>query len=76
MLTKYACFFAPQVRKTYSGKVGGLQDDLAITLQLAITGLRCFYQVRCKDLCAVPRILMTHFVCSQSDKYQTFRPEH
>lgn len=35
-----------QVRKTYTGKLGGMQDDLAITLQLAITGLRCFYQVR------------------------------
>ena len=33
-----------RVRKTYSGKIGGQQDDLAITLQLAITGLRCFYQ--------------------------------
>lgn len=32
------------VRKTYTGKIGGLNDDLAITLQLAITGLRCFYQ--------------------------------
>lgn len=35
--------FVTQVRKTYSGKVGGMQDDLAIALQLAITGLRCFY---------------------------------
>lgn len=32
-----------QVRKTYSGKMGGLNDDLAIVMQLAITGLRCFY---------------------------------
>lgn len=32
-----------KVRKTYSGKIGGMQDDLAIALQLAITGLRCFY---------------------------------
>ena len=30
--------------KTYTGKIGGLNDDLAICLQLAITGLRCFYQ--------------------------------
>ena len=33
-----------KVRRTYTGKLGGLQDDLAIVLQLAITGLRCFYQ--------------------------------
>lgn len=33
-----------KIRKTYTGKLGGLQDDLAICLQLAITGLRCFYQ--------------------------------
>jgi len=32
-----------KVRKTYSGKMGGLNDDLAIVMQLAITGLRCFY---------------------------------
>ena len=28
----------------YSGKVGGRNDDLIIALQLAITGIRCFYQ--------------------------------
>jgi len=28
----------------YSGKVGGRNDDLCITLQLAITGIRTFYQ--------------------------------
>lgn len=32
-----------RVRKTYSGKVGGEQDDGVIALQLALTGLRCFY---------------------------------
>ena len=32
------------VRKTYTGKLGGMQDDLAITVQLAITATRCFYQ--------------------------------
>ena len=32
-----------KVRKTYSGKVGGEQDDACIALQLAVTGLRCFY---------------------------------
>lgn len=31
------------MRKTYSGKVGGEQDDASIALQLAVTGLRCFY---------------------------------
>ena len=36
-------FFPQQVRKTYSGKVGGEQDDACIALQLAVTGLRCFY---------------------------------
>lgn len=30
-----------KVRKTYSGKVGGEQDDACIALQLAVTGLRC-----------------------------------
>lgn len=33
-----------KARKTYSGKVGGRNDDVVITLQLAITGCRCFYQ--------------------------------
>jgi len=32
------------VRKAYTGKIGGQQDDLAITFQLAISGTRCFYQ--------------------------------
>jgi len=32
-----------KVRKTYTGKLGGRNDDLAIALQLAITGVRCFY---------------------------------
>ena len=32
-----------RVRKTYSGKVGGEQDDAVIAMQLAVTGLRCFY---------------------------------
>lgn len=32
-----------KVKKTYSGKIGGRQDDLAITLQLAIIGTRTFY---------------------------------
>ena len=32
-----------KVRKTYSGKVGGEQDDACIAIQLAVTGLRCAY---------------------------------
>ena len=32
------------VKKTYSGKVGGRNDDVAIVMQLAITGARAFYQ--------------------------------
>lgn len=32
-----------KVKRTYSGKVGGRNDDLVIALQLAITGCRCFY---------------------------------
>lgn len=32
------------VKKTYSGKVGGRNDDVVITMQLAITGIRTFYQ--------------------------------
>lgn len=31
------------VKKTYSGKVGGRNDDLIICLQLAIVGCRTFY---------------------------------
>ena len=31
------------MRKTYSGKVGGEQDDACVAMQLAVTGLRCFY---------------------------------
>ena len=59
-----------KVRKTYTGKLGGQQDDLAIALcvprlqclqhamrsdtlpprrQLAITGIRCFYQSKKYD---------------------------
>ena len=33
-----------RVKKTYSGKVGGRQDDVVIVLQLAVTGARQFYQ--------------------------------
>jgi hypothetical protein len=33
-----------KTKKTYSGKVGGRNDDVVITLQLAITGCRTFYQ--------------------------------
>lgn len=33
-----------QSRKTYTGKVGGRQDDLVIATQLAITSMRWFYQ--------------------------------
>lgn len=33
-----------RVRRTFTGKLGGMQDDLAIVIQLAITALRCFYQ--------------------------------
>ena len=32
-----------KVKKTYSGKVGGRNDDLAISLQLALIGSRVFY---------------------------------
>ena len=33
-----------KVKKTYSGKVGGRNDDLVIALQLALAGSRVFYQ--------------------------------
>lgn len=36
--------FCFAVKKTYSGKVGGRNDDLVISLQLALTGSRVFYQ--------------------------------
>jgi hypothetical protein len=32
-----------RVRRTYTGKLGGQQDDMIITMQLAVTALRCFY---------------------------------
>ena len=32
-----------KAKKTYSGKISGRNDDLVIALQLAVTGLRCFY---------------------------------
>lgn len=44
MLTPLSLSAVHKIRKTYTGKIGGLNDDLAICLQLAITGLRCFYQ--------------------------------
>ena len=31
------------VKKTYSGKVGGRNDDIAIAFQLALAGCRVFY---------------------------------
>lgn len=30
-------------KKTYTGKMGGRNDDIAIVTQLAIAGVRCFY---------------------------------
>lgn len=32
-----------KTKKTYSGKVGGRNDDMVIALQLAVTGVRTFY---------------------------------
>jgi hypothetical protein len=31
------------VKKTYSGKTGGRNDDVVITFQLALAGVRMFY---------------------------------
>ena len=33
-----------KVRRTFTGKTGGRQDDMAIALQLAIAGARVFYE--------------------------------
>jgi len=33
-----------KVRKTYTGKMGGMQDDVAIALQLAVCSTRVFFQ--------------------------------
>ena len=33
-----------KVKKTFSGKVGGRNDDLVIAVQLALAGSRVFYQ--------------------------------
>ena len=49
-LTRFAIVVEPaktlfgKVRRTYTGKIGGQNDDLAVTLQLAVSGIRCFYQ--------------------------------
>ena len=49
-LTRFAIVVEPaktlfgKVRRTYTGKIGGQNDDLAMTLQLAVSGIRCFYQ--------------------------------
>lgn len=32
------------MRKTYTGKIGGMQDDVAIALQLAVCSTRVFFQ--------------------------------
>jgi hypothetical protein len=42
--TNTLTFFVTQIRRTYTGKIGGQNDDLAVTLQLAVSGIRCFYQ--------------------------------
>lgn len=39
-----AIFFTFAVRKTYTGKVHGKQDDLIIALQLAAIGSQKFFQ--------------------------------
>jgi hypothetical protein len=45
-LTRFAIVVEPaktlfgKVRRTYTGKLGGLQDDLSIAIQLAIVSLR------------------------------------
>jgi hypothetical protein len=33
-----------QPRKTYTGKVGGMQDDVSIALQLAIAAQKTFFE--------------------------------
>lgn len=48
-LTRFAIVVEPaktlfgRVRKTYTGKLGGQQDDLAISVQLAMIGQRTFF---------------------------------
>jgi len=32
-----------KVRRTYTGKLGGQNDDLAIAIQLAVTSMRCYF---------------------------------
>ena len=33
-----------QSRKTYTGKVGGLQDDVCIAMQLVMIGMKTFFE--------------------------------
>ena len=61
-------------KKTYSGKCGGRNDDIVITLQLAITGCRSAAPARrCGgDALTLARACRQFY---QSDKYVQFRPE-
>lgn len=77
--TNRLTFYAIQVRRTYTGKIGGQNDDLAVTLQLAVSGIRCFYQ-NPKVCCSVE--LYTDVVATFltldgflfSSQYDRFRP--
>ena len=64
----------PAAKKTYSGKVGGRNDDIVITLQLAITGCRFAAATpRCGgDALTVARACRQFY---QNEKYCQFRPE-
>jgi hypothetical protein len=72
-----------QVKRTYTGKLGGRNDDLVITLQLALAGLRIFYQVATPHSPAARRSACLSSFCTllraracgwQDERYASFRP--
>lgn len=61
------------MRKTFTGKLSGHQDDTAVALQIALLSSKIFYQVR------TLYHYRTLFICSQlclrlqEDRYATYR---
>ena len=58
-----------KIRKTYTGKLYGKQDDLAIALQLAMIGAQKFFQdpkVQCASNITFAFLLLTTFVCNST----------
>ena len=68
------CSETAQVRKTYTGKLYGRQDDLIIALQLALIGATKFWQVRLtRGLFAIFCFDVFFVLAPQDPKYRGFR---